>query len=103
MTIGLTGWMLRSGGSAALGTVFSASFKSVRVTPCQHTAKQNSHFICINIFIYIYIIATWASITLSIECITEHTLQKVFLIITPFVEWTFTSCVMNLEYMSLTL
>lgn len=39
VTMGLTGWMLRAGGSAALATVFSASFRSVRVTPCQHRAQ----------------------------------------------------------------
>ena len=42
VTMGLTGWMLRGGGSAALGTLFSASFKSVKVTPCQQRAKTKT-------------------------------------------------------------
>lgn len=42
VTMGLTGWMVRGGGSVLLATVFSASFRSVRVTPCQHS-DNGSH------------------------------------------------------------
>lgn len=42
VTMGLTGWMVRGGGSALLATVFSASFRSVRVTPCQYN-ENGSH------------------------------------------------------------
>lgn len=48
ITMGLTGWMERGGGSAPLATVFSASFRSVRVTPCQHSkdGPHQSHISC---------------------------------------------------------